>query len=154
MDSLGILEVRTQLPPPSRGRKGKEPTVKAPRQIASLSFAAALLESDKLPRITHTMAQAILFEDLLARGEATDHSDLARLGAISRERVSQVMKLLWLAPDVQDDILRLPPVRRGDFSIMVPEVTAITDEVLWEDQRILWSNLKEKKKLSEPSDAR
>ena len=84
MDNTGILEVRTQLPPPRRGGKGKEPTVKAPRQVASLSFAAALLESDKLPRITHTIAQAILFEDMLTRGEATDHADLARLGAISR----------------------------------------------------------------------
>jgi len=152
MDGTGILEVQTLLPLPTRARQAKEPTVKIPQPVARLSLASALLESDRLPRISHTMAQAILFEDLLAQGEATDHADLARLGAISRERVSQVMKMLWLGPDIQDDILRLPPVRRGDFSIMVPEVTAITDEVLWEDQRILWSNLKQKKKLGEPAD--
>ena len=146
MNGTGILEVQTQLPRPSRARSA-EPTVKPPRPAEQLSFAAALLESARLPRITHTLAQAILFEDLLKRGEATDHADLARLGAISRERVSQVMKMLWLAPDIQDEILRLQPVRRGDFSIMVPEVIAITDEVLWEDQRVLWCNLKEKKQL-------
>lgn len=152
MGNTGILEVQTQLPRPNRARKGIEPTVTAPREVASLPFAAALLESNKLPRITHTIAQAILFEDTLTRGEATDHADLARLGAISRERVSQVMKMLWLAPDIQDEILHLPPVRRGDFSIMVPEVSAISDEVLWEDQRILWSNLKLKKELIEPEE--
>ncbi|MCC6392606.1 MAG: hypothetical protein IT167_18545 [Bryobacterales bacterium] len=107
-------------------------------------MAPALVERDRLPRITHTMAQAILFEDLLTRGEATDHADLARLGAISRERVSQVMRMLWLAPAIQEEILRLPPVRRGEFSITVPEVAAISDEVLWDEQRALWSKLKQK----------
>jgi hypothetical protein len=114
-------------------------------------MAPALVERDKLPRITHTMAQALLFEDSLARGEATDHADLARLSALSRERVSQVMKMLWLAPDIQEEILRLQPVRRGEFSIMVPEVAAIADEILWEDQRTLWSNLKQKKESDDPA---
>ena len=116
------------------------------------SMAPALMDRDRLPRITHTMAQALLFEDSLAGGEATDHADLARLGAISRERVSQVMKMLWLAPDVQEEILRLAPVRRGEYTITIPEVAAISDEVLWEDQRTLWSNLKLKKELREPTD--
>lgn len=143
MEHSGLVEVRCSLRPSGRGRNGNEVTVVTPRP----SMAPALVERDRLPRITHTMAQAILFEDLLTRGEATDHADLARLGAISRERVSQVMRMLWLAPDIQEEILRLPPVRRGEFSITVPEVAAISDEVLWEEQRALWSKLKQKRGL-------
>jgi len=142
-----LLEVQCSLRPAGRARNGGGSTVISPPP----SMAPALLERDRLPRITHTMAQALLFEDLLARGEATDHADVARLGALSRERVSQVMKMLWLAPDIQEEILRLPPVRRGEFSITVPEMTAVAAEVLWEDQREIWSKLKQKKQLSESS---
>ena len=146
-DMSGIVEVRCSLKRSPRQRSHTGETAPVPPAIVD-----ALELRAKLPRITHTVARAVLFEHSIANGEAADFSDLARLTAITRERVSQVMKMMWLAPDIHDDLLRLPPVRRGDFSIMVPEVTTIADEVLWEDQRILWSNLKQKKKLSEPAD--
>lgn len=145
-----LVEVRCSLQPRGRSSKGGGATVVVVTPPPSM--APALLDRDKLPRITHTMAQALVFEDSLARGEATDHADLARLGAISRERVSQVMKMLWLAPDIQEEILRLPPVRRGDYPITIPEVAAISDEVLWEEQRSLWSKLKQKRDLPESAE--
>jgi hypothetical protein len=45
------------------------------------------------------MALALRFEDLLRRGEVKDYADLARLGHVTRARVTQVMNLLMLAPD-------------------------------------------------------
>ncbi len=140
----GDVEVQCSLRPSGRARNAGE-TSAAPKP----PMAPALAERGRLPRITHTMARAILFEDLLERGEATDHADLARLAAISRERVSQIMKMLWLAPDIQEEILRLPPVQRGHVAITVPEVTAIAEEPLWEEQRGQWSNLKQKKVLAD-----
>ena len=124
-----LVQVRCSLRPKARARNVNGNTTNSPEMVAALS------DPGKLPRITHTLAQAILFEDLLARGEAADHADLARLGGITRERVSQVMKLLWLAPDIQEEILRLPPALPGQSSITVPDVNAVADEVLWEDQR-------------------
>jgi hypothetical protein len=54
-----------------------------------------------------------------------------------------------LAPDIQDEILRLPPVRRPQRAITVPEVAAITDQIVWDDQRESWRKLKQRNGLSE-----
>ena len=42
-----------------------------------------------------------------------DYAALARLGHVSRARVSQVMALLSLAPDLQEAVLFLPRTVRG-----------------------------------------
>lgn len=76
-------------------------------------------------------------------------SEEARLTATTRERVSQVMKMMRLAPDIQDEILRLPPMRRRQRAITVPEVTAIAEEIVWDDQRESWRKLKQQNGLSE-----
>ncbi len=116
---------------------------------AALPIVDALELRAKLPRITHTVARALMFEHAIANGEAADFADLARLTATTRERVSQVMKMMRLAPDIQDEILRLPPVRRPQRAITVPEVTAIAEEVLWDDQRDSWRKLKQQNGLAE-----
>jgi hypothetical protein len=67
----------------------------------------------RLPRITRLMALAIRFDDLIQNGEVTDYAELARLGHVSRARVTQIMNLLMLAPDIQEQILHLPRVMAG-----------------------------------------
>lgn len=44
---------------------------------------------------------------------ARDHADLPRLGHVTRARVTQIMNLLNLAPDIQGAILFLLPVKFG-----------------------------------------
>ncbi len=39
------------------------------------------------------MALAIQFQDMIQRGDARDYADLARLGCLTRERMSQIMEL-------------------------------------------------------------
>jgi hypothetical protein len=61
-----------------------------------------------IPRIARLMALAIRFDGLL-RGETfRDYAELARLGHVTRARMTQIMKLLDLAPDIQEHILFLP----------------------------------------------
>ena len=67
----------------------------------------------RLPRITRLMALAIRFEGLVKAGEVKDYADLARLSHVTRARMTQIMNLLLLAPDIQEAILFLPPVTRG-----------------------------------------
>lgn len=66
-----------------------------------------------LPRVTQVLALAIHFQDMIQRGGARSYADLARLGCITRERISQVMELIWLAPDIQQEILEFPPEQDG-----------------------------------------
>ena len=62
-------------------------------------------ERVRIPRITRLMALAIKFQDMVDRGEVRDYADLARLGYVTRARMTQIMNLLNLAPDIQEQIL-------------------------------------------------
>lgn len=53
------------------------------------------------------MALAIQFNEIICSGEVKDQAELARLGRVSRARLSQIMNLLNLAPDIQDQLLWL-----------------------------------------------
>ena len=50
-----------------------------------------------LPRVTRLMALAVRFENLLWKGVVKDYSDLARLGGVSRARITQIMNMRNLA---------------------------------------------------------
>jgi hypothetical protein len=44
-------------------------------------------------------------------GTIRDYAELARLGGVTRARMTQITKLLDLAPDIQEQILFLPLVK-------------------------------------------
>lgn len=48
------------------------------------------------------MALAIQLDELIRDGEVTDKAELARLGHVTRARLTQTMNLLCLAPDLQE----------------------------------------------------
>jgi hypothetical protein len=56
----------------------------------------------RLARITRLMALAMKFQGMVDRGEVP--ADLAGLGHVSRARITQLMNLLNLAPDIQEQI--------------------------------------------------
>lgn len=66
-----------------------------------------------LAQVTRLMELAIRLDPLILAGEVTDYSELARLGHVTRARMSQIMNLLMLAPDIQEEILFLPRVTGG-----------------------------------------
>jgi len=95
------------------------------------------------PRVTQVLALAIQFQDMIERGEARDYADLARLGCLSRERMSQIMELIWLAPDIQQEILEFPSTRTSRFPVSEAAVRRIAAQLDWAEQRDAWRNLKQ-----------
>jgi hypothetical protein len=89
------------------------------------------------------MALAIHFQDTIQRGEARDYADLARLGCVSRERISQIMELVWLAPDIQQALLSLPTVPTGRYPINESAIRKIANLLSWSNQREQWRQLKQ-----------
>ena len=71
-----------------------------------------------IPRIARLMALAIRFEGLLREETIRDYAELARLGRVTRARMTQIMKLLDLAPDIQEQILFLPGIQGLNVSPM------------------------------------
>lgn len=97
----------------------------------------------RVPRVTQVMALAIQFQDMLQRGEARDYADLARLGCLTRERMSQIMELIWLAPDIQRELLECKPTHTTRFPISELAVRRIAAELAWDAQRAAWRKLKQ-----------
>jgi len=57
------------------------------------------------PRIALLMALAIYMERLLRDGHAESQGELASLAGITRARITQILNLLGLAPDIQEQLL-------------------------------------------------
>lgn len=102
---------------------------------------AVLRRFDRYPRIVQVVALAIHFQDMLERGEVRNHADLARLGCISRERMSQIMMLAWLAPDIQQQVLGLPKTAGGQFPMSETALRSIARLTVWDEQRAQWREL-------------
>jgi hypothetical protein len=81
------------------------------------------------------MALAIRFEQLIRDGVVADYAELARLGHVTRARMTQIMNLLNLAPDIQEAILFLPRVERGKDSVTERELRTLLCELDWKRQR-------------------
>ena len=67
--------------------------------------------------------------------------DLARLGSVIRARVTQIMNLLQLAPDIQEAILFLPRTVKGRDPIRERHIRPIATELDWRRQRECWGRL-------------
>jgi hypothetical protein len=98
----------------------------------------------RLPRITQVLALAIHLEDMIRRGEAKDYSDLSRLSCLCRERISQIVRLNYLAPDIQVELLYLPPTNSGRYPISETALRKIANLLSWVDQRREWTAIKQK----------
>jgi hypothetical protein len=87
------------------------------------------------------MALALRFEGLLQQGVIVNYAELARLGHVSRARVSQIMNLLALAPNIQEALLFLPRTEHGRDLIHLQQLQPLTAVLDWRRQRLLWRAL-------------
>ncbi len=94
----------------------------------------------RLPRITRYMALAIYYEDLIRNGHVHDYAEIATLGHVTRARVTQIMNLRLLAPDLQESLLNLARIAIGRDGKSLRKLQEIALEANWSEQRKLWNN--------------
>ena len=99
----------------------------------------------RLPRITRLMALAIKFQEMVNCGDVRDYADLARLGYVTRARITQIMNLLNLAPNIQEEILSC---QRYSPGIQERQLRSVSSQVLWQEQRRLWRTINPPRSLS------
>src|ERR1017187_5795746 len=97
----------------------------------------------RVPRVSRLLALAHRLERLLRKGVVKDYAEAARLGQVTRARISQVMSLLYLAPDIQEQVLFLPRVERGRDPVILHDLLPIAAAADWTKQRRLWRRLGE-----------
>ncbi|MFO0863678.1 MAG: hypothetical protein U0744_03290 [Gemmataceae bacterium] len=117
-----------------RAAKGRQTFVAGPEPA---------MPKGRLPKVTRWMALAIKLDGLVRSGAIRSYSEVADLGHVTRARISQIMNLLNLAPDIQEAILFLPPVERGRDPGILAELQPIAGEVDWEKQRKMWRRWRE-----------
>ncbi len=110
--------------------------------------AAVPQPQGRVPRVSRLMALALRFLELLAEDVVPDYAALARLGHVTRARMTQIMNLTLLAPDIQEDLLFLPLVVEGRDPIILRDLQPIAQECDWRWQRKLWANLQARTKTS------
>ena len=92
---------------------------------------------DRVPRISRLMALAIHFDGLIRNGVVRDYADIARLGGVTRARVTQIMNLLNLAPEIQERLLFLSGSEKGRDLIGERDMRPVCEVVEWRGQRLM-----------------
>ena len=115
-----------------RGHKGRK-RIRSGAAPASPAASAGIV-----PRISRLMALAIRFEGLVQGGVVKDYAELARLGQVTRARLTQIMNLLSLAPDIQEAILFLAEVRGEREAMSERRLRQTASRLDWRRQRASW----------------
>lgn len=92
-------------------------------------------------RVARLLAQAHDVEVRVEAGEFRDYADVARHHGLTRARLTQVMNLLLLAPDIQAEVLalRFPP---GREPVTERHLRQVLRSPVWAEQRAVWRRLR------------
>jgi len=113
----------------TKGRKGSRPLRRSEPENNR--------PTSRLPRVTKLMALAIRFDQLIRDGVVKDQAEIARLGLVTRARVTQIMNLLNLAPEIQTAILDMTLVTKGRDFVTEREFRKMVELPAWSQQRRL-----------------
>jgi hypothetical protein len=97
--------------------------------------------SPRIPRIAQLMALARHIDDLVRSGTVGSYAAAARLGHVSRARMSQIVATLNLAPDLQEQLLFLEQPSRGRTTPVLRQVLHVAAALDWAEQRLRWRRL-------------
>jgi hypothetical protein len=97
----------------------------APRPVVRRPARIALMLA-----LAHTVADAI------ASGKLDDQADAARRLGLTRARITQLLALRWLAPDLQEHVLFLEAVD-GIEPLTERDLRDVTGVACWDEQRAM-----------------
>ena len=86
---------------------------------------------EKAPRIARLVALAIRIEGLIGEQKVRDYASVVRLGKVTRARMTQILQLRYLAPDIQEQILFLP----ADTRLEERNLRSVSRLIDWAEQR-------------------
>ena len=96
----------------------------------------------RIPRVSRLIAIAHRLESLLRSGAVSDVQELADIGHVTQPRISQILALTFLAPDIQEELLFLPRLTSGRAKIHEKLLRKIVVEPNWDKQREMWRAVK------------
>ena len=112
------------------------------RRDAARAARVTLAQTGRIPRIAKLVALASRMQSMIDSGEVGSFQQLAELGKISQPRMTQIMSLLNLAPDIQEELLYLPGVIQGKAQIHERLLRPLTTELDWRVQKRMWARIR------------
>ena len=112
------------------------------RREAAKAARVNLTQSGRIPRIAKLVALASRMQSMIESGEVESFQQLAEIGRISQPRMTQIMSLLNLAPDILEELLYLPEVIQGKAAIHERLLRPLTRELHWRVQRRMWARIR------------
>jgi hypothetical protein len=125
---------------------GERVTLSIPIHLAAPTRRTVVREGSKperptgrIPRLSRILALAHHFQNLLDTGVVRTQIDLAELTKLTTARITQIMNLLVLAPDIQEEILFMPPVTKGPAPVTERDLRPLVKTLVWSEQREQWA---------------
>ena len=107
----------------------------------------------RIPRVARLLALAMHVEHLVRSAVVPDYATVARLGHVSRARLTQILNLTLLAPEIQETILFLPTIQQGSDPVKERDLRPIAAEPDWQKQRRMWRQLPRRRPNDDASDS-
>lgn len=92
-------------------------------------------------KVAQMLALAHHLQAGIDRGDIADRATIARKLGLTRARVTQLLDLLLLAPDIQEQVLALEAVD-GAEPMAERRLRAVAHAGCWEEQRVGWALLR------------
>lgn len=99
-------------------------------------------------RVARLVALAHHVEGLVRAGKVRDYAQAAELAGITRARVSQIVNLLLLAPDIQERLLDMTRPRLGAEPLGEQDLRRVVGILDWAEQRRVFAQLLRVRSLS------
>ena len=112
------------------------------RRDAARAARVKLTQSGRIPRISKLVALASRMQSMIESGQVETYQQLAEFGRISQPRMTQIMSLLNLAPEIQEELLYLPELIQGKAGIHEKLLRPLTTELDWRMQRRMWGRIR------------
>jgi hypothetical protein len=127
------------------------PTTSTTYEVSRARRGGRIVLADGLPapppapvrrpaKLAHLLAMAHHLEALIQKGSVEGRADVARRLGLTRARVTQILDLTLLAPDIQEEILFAEAVD-GVEPHTEREAREVARELDWQRQRVLWRSL-------------
>ncbi len=117
------------------------------RREATRAKREKLAQCGRTPRISKLVALASRMQSMIESGEVVSFQQLAEIGKISQPRMTQIMSLLNLAPDIIEELLHLPEVIQGKAQIHERLLRPLATEMDWRLQRRMWARIRKRQSL-------
>jgi hypothetical protein len=143
-----VIHAKFVLQRKGRRRRQRPPEAETPPEPTSAKRFA------EVAQVARRLAEAHAFQRLLDDGKAKTQAELARQAGLTRARVTQIMNLLLLAPDLQEQVLMMKPDARGRDPVSERQLRHVVAAPLWEEQRRRWASiLRGETRRAEPAKA-